>query len=247
MGAAGASRQGSDPGHGRGLPPGAAGRPRPVFVECPIDLLYDEEMVRNLYGAGRGGKSLADKAVKQYLRFHVNRLFSGAERQSRPTHRRGAAGAEPAELAQVVDRLLAAQRPSSSWAARPCSTCRTPAIWRQVGRSAPPVYLSGMARGLLGRDHPSQMRHKRRGALREADFVLLAGVPCDFQLDYGNHIRRSAGLRLGQPQPGRPDQESQAIDRAAGRPVADAAQPGRRSAGLVTPAPWSAWIAQLRA
>jgi len=29
-------------------------------------------------------------------------------------------------------------------------------------------------------------------ALKEADFVILAGVPCDFRLDYGNHIRRSA-------------------------------------------------------
>ncbi|MCB0130240.1 MAG: thiamine pyrophosphate-binding protein, partial [Caldilineaceae bacterium] len=55
-----------------------------------------------------------------------------------------------------------------------------------------PVYLSGMARGLLGKSHPQQMRHKRRQALREADFVLLAGVPCDFRLDYGNHIRRSS-------------------------------------------------------
>jgi len=56
------------------------------------------------------------------------------------------------------------------------------------------VYLSGMARGLLGRDHPLQMRHQRRMALREADCVLLAGVPCDFRLDYGKHVRRSATL-----------------------------------------------------
>ena len=57
-----------------------------------------------------------------------------------------------------------------------------------------PVYLSGMARGLLGRDDPLQMRHQRRVALREADCVLLAGVPCDFRLDYGKHVRRSATL-----------------------------------------------------
>jgi acetolactate synthase-1/2/3 large subunit len=59
-------------------------------------------------------------------------------------------------------------------------------------RIGAPVYLSGMARGLLGRDHPLQMRHKRREALREADCVLLAGVPCDFRLDYGRHIRSGA-------------------------------------------------------
>jgi acetolactate synthase-1/2/3 large subunit len=51
-----------------------------------------------------------------------------------------------------------------------------------------------MARGLLGREHPLQMRHARRNALREADCVLLAGVPCDFRLDYGKHVRRAATL-----------------------------------------------------
>ena len=51
-----------------------------------------------------------------------------------------------------------------------------------------------MARGLLGRDHPLLMRHQRREALRDADCVLLAGVPCDFRLDYGKHVRRGAML-----------------------------------------------------
>jgi acetolactate synthase-1/2/3 large subunit len=38
------------------------------------------------------------------------------------------------------------------------------------------------------------MRHARREALRASDCVLLAGVPCDFRLDYGKHVRRSATL-----------------------------------------------------
>jgi acetolactate synthase-1/2/3 large subunit len=63
-----------------------------------------------------------------------------------------------------------------------------------VGRLGVPAYLSGMARGLLGRDAELQMRHARRNALRESDCVLLAGVPCDFRLDYGKHVRRSATL-----------------------------------------------------
>jgi acetolactate synthase-1/2/3 large subunit len=45
-----------------------------------------------------------------------------------------------------------------------------------------------MARGLLGRGHPLQLRHQRRRALREADLVLLAGVPCDFRVGYGRQI-----------------------------------------------------------
>ena len=63
-----------------------------------------------------------------------------------------------------------------------------------MARLGIPVYLSGMARGLLGREHALQMRHARRNALREADCVILAGVPCDFRLDYGRHIRRGATL-----------------------------------------------------
>ena len=51
-----------------------------------------------------------------------------------------------------------------------------------------------MARGLLGADHPLLFRHKRREALREADLVLLAGVPCDFRLDYGRAIGRQARI-----------------------------------------------------
>ena len=35
---------------------------------------------------------------------------------------------------------------------------------------------------------------QRRKAIREADLVILAGVPSDFRLDYGRHVRRSACL-----------------------------------------------------
>lgn len=57
-----------------------------------------------------------------------------------------------------------------------------------------PIFLSGMARGLLGRSHPLLFRHRRNAALREADLVLLAGVPCDFRLDYGRAINPAARI-----------------------------------------------------
>jgi acetolactate synthase-1/2/3 large subunit len=56
-----------------------------------------------------------------------------------------------------------------------------------------PTYLSGMARGLLGR-HPLQARHGRSKALREADLIILAGVACDFRLNYGRAFNRAATL-----------------------------------------------------
>jgi acetolactate synthase-1/2/3 large subunit len=67
-------------------------------------------------------------------------------------------------------------------------------VARALEKLGVPVYLSGMARGLLGAKHPLLFRHKRREALREADLVILAGVPCDFRLDYGRHIRHSTFL-----------------------------------------------------
>jgi thiamine pyrophosphate-dependent acetolactate synthase large subunit-like protein len=107
-----------------------------------------------------------------------------------------------------------------------------------------PTYLSGMARGLLGRAHPLHLRHKRREALRECDLVILAGVPCDFRLDYGRQISRNATilaanlnrrqLRLNR----RPD-------------VGLVAAPGRFLQALANEAPahseaWGEWHVQLR-
>jgi acetolactate synthase-1/2/3 large subunit len=170
------------------------GVPGPVFVECPIDLLYDEPTVRRLYGAGAGGHGLAAKATQFYLGWHVRGLFAGA----------GAAAAGPAlaaappapdqrAIARVAERLRQAKRPlllvgSQALLDAPSAA----AIAGAVERLGLPVYLSGMARGLLGPGHPQQLRHARRAALKEADMVILAGVPCDFRLDYGRQIRGSA-------------------------------------------------------
>jgi len=47
-----------------------------------------------------------------------------------------------------------------------------------------PVFLTVMARGLLGEDHRLQIRYKRKDALKHTDLVILAGIPCDFRMDY---------------------------------------------------------------
>lgn len=170
------------------------GIPGPVFVEMPIDVLYDEALVRTWYGADRGGKSLADKVVKAYLNYHVNRMFAGAsEARAGGVVQVAAPAPDPGALRKAAEQLAQAKRPlmlvGSQALLDPQCVGGLVAALEKIGA---PVYLSGMARGLLGRDHPLQMRHQRREALREADFVMLAGVPADFRLDYGNHIRRSA-------------------------------------------------------
>ena len=71
---------------------------------------------------------------------------------------------------------------------------KAPALAHALAQIGLPVYLTGMARGLMGRYHPLVMRHQRRKALKAADTVLIAGMPCDFRLDYGRAIARRATL-----------------------------------------------------
>jgi thiamine pyrophosphate-dependent acetolactate synthase large subunit-like protein len=173
------------------------GVPGPVFVECPVDLLYDEASIRQWYADAAGkGTSLPDRFLRWYLQGHVQRMFGGSDSEAPPQAQavatpRAGAGALKATLA-ALDR---AERPLMVIGSQAVVlSAQADALAEAVTQLGIPVYLSGMARGLLGREHPLQMRHQRRVALREADCVLLAGVPCDFRLDYGRHVRRSATL-----------------------------------------------------
>lgn len=172
----------------------AEGVPGPVFLECPVDLLFGEPVVREWYGLkSGGGADLASKVLDRYLRWHLGRVFRGADAPAVGDGTEVGPVLVPEPAARSVDRALAllrqAQRPvllvgSQAMLDVPAVTELAAAV-TSLGL---PVYLSGMARGLLGHQHPLQARHQRRRTLRAADLVLLAGVPCDFRLDYGRHI-----------------------------------------------------------
>jgi acetolactate synthase-like protein len=179
----------------------AAGVPGPVFLECPVDLLYPETVVRGWYSAAAKGpaRGLAARAERWYLDRHLRRLLGGVGA--------GAASADPiappvvapapdeARVRRAARLLQRAQRPvllvGSQAVLDPAVTGELAAAVRALGL---PVFLSGMARGLLGARDPLQLRHRRKEALREADLVVLAGVPCDFRLDYGRQIGRGAAV-----------------------------------------------------
>jgi len=175
----------------------ASGVPGPVFVECAVDLLYDEAVIRQWYADAAGkGTAIGDRLLRWYLNRHASRMFAGSPDRSVPAAGSVAAPrASDASIARASDALSHAQRPLVVIGSQAllCAE-QAQAIALAVEQIGVPVYLSGMARGLLGRVHPLQMRHARRNALREADCVLLAGVPCDFRLDYGRHVRRSSTL-----------------------------------------------------
>jgi acetolactate synthase-1/2/3 large subunit len=174
-----------------------SGVPGPVAVECPVDLLYDEALIRQWYADAAGkGNTLPERALRWYLNRHARRMFAGSADAATP-------GVQTVYLPRASDSAVRAAAAALARAERPLMVIGSQAVVRAdeaaqlaqaVQRLGVPVYLSGMARGLLGRDHALQLRHARRQALREADCVLLAGVPCDFRLDYGRHVRRSAML-----------------------------------------------------
>ena len=172
------------------------GVPGPVFVECPVDLLYDEEIIRGWYSESmpRGDK-LADKAVRAYLNWHMQRLFAGGDRMPKPASESAAVLPRPDAVRDIAKRLGAAQRPVMVCGSQALARAGDADLVRDaIIRLGIPVYLSGMSRGLLGAEHPLLFRHRRRDAIKGADLVILAGVPCDFRLDYGKQIRRSARL-----------------------------------------------------
>ncbi len=180
----------------RALRVAAEGVPGPVFVECPIDLLYPEELIRKWYAAAGGGRSLAARAQRWYLDRHLRGLFRDATGLAVAAFAwPRAPSPAPAATERVAAALGKARKPLLLVGSQALlQAWRADEIAAAVARLGMPVYLSGMARGLLGPSHALQLRHQRRQALREADLVMLAGVPCDFRLDYGRHIPRTATL-----------------------------------------------------
>ncbi len=178
-----------------------SGVPGPVFVELPIDVLYPEALIREWYiKDAQPGKQLTfqQKALNWYLGRHLNGLFGGLDEAVQSAESLALITPsvdEPSKRhVHAAAKILAnAERPvmviGSQTLVNPRRVAEVSAAVEKLGC---PVYLSGMARGLLGKDHPLQMRHKRKEALKEADVVLLSGVPADFRLDYGNHISRKA-------------------------------------------------------
>jgi thiamine pyrophosphate-dependent acetolactate synthase large subunit-like protein len=271
-----------------------SGVPGPVFLECPIDLLYDESLVRQMYGAPAAGGGVAGWALRLYLRRHLRRLFrpgrGGARHepaqnppggpgssgspgspespgaQAAPPSGAPAAPAAPshggAELRRAVALLARSERPVLVLGSQ--AVLETGAVGELASAIAAlgvPVYLAGGARGLLGQAHPLQLRHRRKEALREADLVLLAGVPNDFRLDYGRHIGRRGRLLMV-------NRDAADLRRNRRPQLAVHADPGRFLRGLAAQAapgsaaratagsaaegsspphgPWADWIGVLR-
>lgn len=168
------------------------GVPGPVFVELPVDVLYSEPIVRETMGIARplaADAGFGKKLEHWYLSRHARKVFApGGAKPNDPVHVPRVAPSTRA-VARVAALLSRAERPVMVIGSQGAECAgELDALSDAVRALEVPVFLAGMARGLLGADGAQQVRHHRKDALREADLVLLCGVPMDFRLDYGRHI-----------------------------------------------------------
>ena len=178
------------------------GVPGPVFLEIPVDVLYPKELVNEWYVKESGvGKmkgplgAVARYAMQGYLQhqFHTPHVPVPARPQlSSPLQ-----ASLESRLTQVSKALRAAKKPVlviGNQAMVNLSPTSADGLANAVKAIGIPTFLGGSSRGLLGRYSEIQFRHKRTAALKEADFVIIAGFPFDFRLGYGLKINKAATL-----------------------------------------------------
>ena len=132
-----------------------AGRPGPVFLECPMDVLNNIIPTEQANLPGPGYRTTA-----------------------RPQ-------GDPALVNQAAQLLARAERPvifagTAVWWDDAAASLRAVAEQLQA-----PVFLNGAGRGSLPPDHPLFFSLARRTALGSADLILLVGTKLDFRLNYG--------------------------------------------------------------
>jgi len=174
--------------------------PGPVFVEFPLDTLWPESEIReNQEKAGEVPftlkmPGLMEWAADRYQTWFFDRVFKDGFKKPALLEKKWyyKSDFKPSEVYKVLGAFRQCKKPlfiiGSQTVLR---VSLIPRLVEAIEHLDAPVYLSGMARGLLGRTHPLQMRHKRTAALGNSDFVLLCGTPADFRLNYGRQMKKA--------------------------------------------------------
>ncbi len=161
--------------------------PGPVFVEIPVDLLYPRDTIRKFYLESTGkSQNLKTKIRSFYLKHHLHRIFHN-ESSSPITAPNTPANFSQNPLPKIFYQLL--ENSLKPLLLLGSQTVLVPDLIPELIHSLEqigiPIYMSGMARGMLRKNHPLLIRHLRKQALQSADLIVLAGVPLDFRLNYG--------------------------------------------------------------
>ena len=171
-----------------------SGVPGPVFVELPLDLLYPQDLVRELYGLNTDGQKMS-WWLEKYLQRNLNRIFAGFETAPKPVPEITCPMPVPRDMRKVSKMMYNSKRPVLLIGSQTMlNVTQVDNLAQKLASLNIPMFVSGMARGLLSKEELNIFRHQRKKALQEADLVILAGVPCDFRLGYGRQINREAEI-----------------------------------------------------
>jgi acetolactate synthase-1/2/3 large subunit len=133
-----------------------AGRPGPVFLECPVDILWSQ--------------------------VEESEVFFPAPSKSRTTSK---TPGNPELVKAAAELLAAAQRPVVMAGNAVYWSKASQELQQFIEAINAPVFLNGMGRGCVPADHPQFFVYSRRFALSQADVVVLIGTEIDFRLNYG--------------------------------------------------------------
>jgi thiamine pyrophosphate-dependent acetolactate synthase large subunit-like protein len=173
--------------------------PGPVFLELPSDVIYPAAIVEKEYGSFIGvepreisirrilGHLKAGKfgqaGREMYIRRHIKHVLREPQSEELPVlpHREKIS---PDEVAGVGKLLSRARRPVLILGSQINWSSYKRRLLEFVEKLGLPVYLIGMARGGLGRNHPLLFALSRKKALKIADLVIVAGVSFDLRERY---------------------------------------------------------------
>ena len=165
--------------------------PGPVFIELPLDLLYPKDMVYDLYGLNQKMSWF----VKYYLQRNFNKIFNDFDKKPLPVSKINYSNISSNKLSKCLEMILKAKKPLLLIGSQlMINVLNIEKISKQLSLMNMPIFVSGMARGLMSNKDIEIFRHKRTLALNECDLVILAGVPCDFRLGYGRQINKDAKI-----------------------------------------------------
>ena len=171
-----------------------SGVPGPVYLEIPVDLLYPESLVREWYGLKSGGKSMP-WWMTRYLNWNVNRIFKDKNKSFPKNTKIEATQNTSLHIQRISEMVNSAEKPILLIGSQALNDpTQYDNLTGAVKKLNIPTFVSGLARGFLSKTDLPIYRHKRSNALKEADLVILAGVPCDFRLDYGRVINHKAKI-----------------------------------------------------
>src|SRR4029450_8898423 len=150
------------------------GRPGPVFVEIPVDLLMtvvEDRLAPIPTAYAHRRPSAPDPESVQELASHLGR----------------------AERTVVMAGSGGVWAHGPGRADGPVGMAGRGVYWDDAAkdlrvlaeRAGVPVFMNGAGRGCLPHDHPHAFAQARGFALGQADVVLVLGTPLDFRLGYG--------------------------------------------------------------